>query len=128
MRKFWFAYLAKALVVFPGGFGTLDEMFELLTLMQTRKLAKEMTIVVYGSQYWKEVINLDALVKKGAIAPDDLNLLHFADTPEDAFVILKDFLTQHHLGGSRTGAGGVDETLDEESEMSLRPEITKTRR
>ena len=67
MRKFWFAYLAKALVVFPGGFGTLDEMFELLTLTQTRKLAKEMTIVVYGSQYWNEIINLDTLVKKGTI-------------------------------------------------------------
>ena len=65
MRKFWFAYLAKALVVFPGGFGTMDEMFELLTLTQTHKLAKEMTIVVYGSQYWNEVINLDVLVKKG---------------------------------------------------------------
>ena len=97
MRKFWFAYLAKALVVFPGGFGTLDEMFEVLTLTQTRKLAKEMTIVVYGSQYWNEIINLDALVKKGTIAPEDLKLLHFADTPEDAFAILKESLTRNHL-------------------------------
>lgn len=128
MRKFWFAYLAKAMVVFPGGFGTLDEMFELLTLMQTRKLAKEMTIIVYGSEYWKDVLNLDTLVKKGVIAPDDLKLLHFADTPEDAFAILKDFLTVHHLGGIKPGAGAAEETLDEESEMSLRPEITKTRR
>jgi uncharacterized protein (TIGR00730 family) len=127
MRKFWFAYLAKALVVFPGGFGTLDEMFELLTLTQTRKLAKEMTIVVYGSQYWNEVINLDTLVKKGTISPGDVKLLHFADTPEDAFAILKDSLTMNHLGGKRLETGTADELLDEESEMSLRPEITKTR-
>jgi uncharacterized protein (TIGR00730 family) len=128
MRKFWFAYLAKALVVFPGGFGTLDEMFELLTLTQTRKLAKEMTIVVYGPQYWKEVINLDTLVNKGTIAPDDLKLLHFADTPEGAFAILKDSLTRNHLAGRKPETGSLDELLDEESEMSLRPEITKTRR
>ncbi len=127
MRKFWFAYLAKALVVFPGGFGTLDEMFELLTLTQTRKLAKEMTIVVYGSQYWNEVVNLDTLVKKGTISPEDVKLLHFADTPEDAFAILKDSLTTKHLGGKKPEAGSTDEVLDEESEMSLRPEITKTR-
>jgi uncharacterized protein (TIGR00730 family) len=127
MRKFWFAYLAKALVVFPGGFGTLDEMFELLTLAQTRKLAKEMTIVVYGPQYWNEVINLDTLVKKGTISPDDLKLLHFADTPEDAFAILKDSLTRNHLAGKKPEAGGPEMPLDEESEMSLRPEITKTR-
>jgi len=127
MRKFWFAYLAKALVVFPGGFGTLDEMFELLTLTQTRKLAKEMTIVVYGSQYWNEVIHLDTLVKKGTISPEDVKLLHFADTPEDAFTILRDSLTMNHLGGKKPEIGPVDEVLDVESEMSLRPEITKTR-
>lgn len=127
MRKFWFAYLAKALVVFPGGFGTLDEMFELLTLTQTRKLAKEMTIVVYGSQYWNEIINMDALAKKGAISLEDIKLLHFADTPEHAFAILKDSLTVNHLGGKRPDAGALDEVLDEELEMSLRPEITKTR-
>jgi uncharacterized protein (TIGR00730 family) len=127
MRKFWFAYLSKALVVFPGGFGTLDEMFELLTLTQTRKLAKEMTIVVYGSQYWNEVINLDTLVKKGTISPEDVNLLHFADSPEDAFAILRDSLTMKHLGGKKQEAGRSDEPPDEELEMSLRPEITKTR-
>ena len=69
MRKFWFAYLAKALVVFPGGFGTLDEMMEILTLTQTQKLAKKMTMVLYGSEYWKEIINFDALVKYGMISP-----------------------------------------------------------
>ena len=74
MRKYWFAYLAKALVVFPGGFGTLDEMFELLTLDQTHKLAKKITIIVYGSSYWKQVINMDMLVEKGAISPKDIDL------------------------------------------------------
>lgn len=128
MRKFWFAYLSKALVVFPGGFGTLDEMFELLTLTQTRKLAKHMTIVVYGSKYWNEILNLDALVKKGTIAAEDLKLLHFADTPEDAFAILKESLTREHLKGMKPEAGAPEEPLDEESEMSLRPEISKTMR
>jgi hypothetical protein len=71
MRKFWFAYLSKALVVFPGGFGTLDEMMELLTLCQTQKLAKKITIVLYGSKYWKEIVNFDALVKYGMISPED---------------------------------------------------------
>ena len=85
MRKYWFAYLAKALVVFPGGFGTLDEMFELLTLDQTHKLAKKITVLIYGSSYWKSVINLDMLAEKGAIAMKDLDLFQFADTPEEAF-------------------------------------------
>jgi uncharacterized protein (TIGR00730 family) len=89
MRKFWFAYLAKALVVFPGGFGTLDEMMELLTLTQTQKLAKKMAILLYGSNYWKEIINFDALVKYGMISPEDMDLFQYADTPESAFEILK---------------------------------------
>jgi uncharacterized protein (TIGR00730 family) len=97
MRKYWFAYLAKALVVFPGGFGTLDEMFEVLTLAQTHKLAKKITVVIYGSQYWKSVINLDVLADKGAIAKADLDLFQFADTPDEAFEILKKGLTENHL-------------------------------
>ena len=97
MRKYWFAYLAKALVVFPGGFGTLDEMFELLTLAQTRKLQKQMTVVIYGSSYWKKVINLELLAEKGAIAVKDLELFQFADTPEQAFRILRDGLSANHL-------------------------------
>ena len=97
MRKYWFAYLAKALVVFPGGFGTLDEMFELLTLAQTKKLAKKITVVIYGSQYWKNVINLELLAEKGAIATADLELFQFADTPEEAFALLKAGLTENHL-------------------------------
>ena len=97
MRKFWFAYLAKALVVFPGGFGTLDELSELLTLTQTEKLAKKIVIVLYGSSFWKEVLNFDALVRHGMISESDLGLFRFADDPETALGILKDGLTQHYL-------------------------------
>jgi uncharacterized protein (TIGR00730 family) len=97
MRKYWFAYLAKALVIFPGGFGTLDEMFELLTLAQTQKLAKRITTIIYGSAYWKSVLNLDVLAEKGAIAHTDLDLFRFVDTPEEAFEILKEDLTKNHL-------------------------------
>jgi uncharacterized protein (TIGR00730 family) len=94
MRKFWFAYLSKALVVFPGGFGTMDELFEILTLAQTKKLAKKMTIVLYGSAFWKEIINFDALVKYGTISEKDLELFHFADSPEAAMEILRESLTE----------------------------------
>jgi uncharacterized protein (TIGR00730 family) len=97
MRKFWFAYLAKALVVFPGGFGTLDEMMELLTLSQTQKLAKKLTIVVYGSKYWKEIINFEALVRHGMISPEDLKLFQYADDPQTAFEILRAGLTAYTI-------------------------------
>ena len=97
MRKYWFAYLAKALVVFPGGFGTLDEMFEILTLSQTQKLAKKITVVLYGGSYWEQVINLDILVDKGTISPRDRELFQVANTPEEAFEILRDGLTRNHL-------------------------------
>jgi hypothetical protein len=97
MRKLWFAYLSKALVVFPGGFGTLDEMFEILTLAQTQKLAKKITVVVYGSEYWKKVFNLEALVDTGAISPKDIELFQFADTPEQAFELLRHGLTENYL-------------------------------
>src|SRR5208337_4722410 len=89
MRKLWFAYMAKALVVFPGGFGTFDEMFELLTLAQTEKLAKRISIVVYGKDYWDRVINFQALVDSGTISPKDLELFHWANTPEEAFEVLR---------------------------------------
>src|SRR5580700_5694510 len=94
MRKFWFAYMAKALVVFPGGFGTMDELFEILTLVQTKKLAKKMTIILYGSSFWKEIVNFEALVKYGTIAASDLELFHFADSPESAMRILQEALTE----------------------------------
>jgi uncharacterized protein (TIGR00730 family) len=81
MRKFWFVYLAKALVVFPGGFGTMDEFFELLTLVQTRKSSKKMPIVLYGRKFWSEVVNFDALIRWGTISASDLSLFHIADSP-----------------------------------------------
>ena len=95
MRKFWFAYMAKALVVFPGGFGTLDEMMELLTLCQTQKLGKKIAIVLYGSAYWKEIINFEALVKHDMISREDLALFQFADTPASAIEILKPHLMSY---------------------------------
>ena len=88
MRKLWFAHLARALVVFPGGFGTLDELTEILTLAQTRKLDRPIPVILYGSGYWKEIINFDALVRHGVIAPEDLQLFEFADEPAAAFTAL----------------------------------------
>ncbi|MBK37326.1 MAG: TIGR00730 family Rossman fold protein [Gemmatimonadetes bacterium] len=89
MRKYWFVYLAKALVVFPGGFGTLDEMMEVLTLVQTGKVDRPLPIVVYGSEFWNSIIDFDALVEWGMISKEDLSLFHFADTPAEAFETLK---------------------------------------
>jgi len=89
MRKLWFAHLARALVVFPGGFGTLDELMEILTLAQTRKLERQIPVVLYGRAYWSEVINFDALVRHGTIAREDLGLFQFADAPADALAILE---------------------------------------
>jgi uncharacterized protein (TIGR00730 family) len=97
MRKFWFAYLAKALVIFPGGFGTCDELFEILTLVQTDKLSKKIEVVLYGRDYWNAVLNLKPMEEWGAIAEQDLDLLTYADTPSDAFDLLRDHLITHHL-------------------------------
>jgi uncharacterized protein (TIGR00730 family) len=97
MRKYWFAYLAKALVVFPGGFGTLDEFFEILTLAQTHKLAKKILVIVYGREYWNRVLNLEALADAGTISPEDVNGFTVVDTPEEAFEVLKEGLTKFHL-------------------------------
>ena len=97
MRKFWFAYLAKALVVFPGGFGTLDEMFEILTLMQTEKLAKQIQIILYGTEYWDQILNLEPMAEWGAIGPNDQALLQRADSPEQAFALLKAHLMEYHV-------------------------------
>ena len=102
MRKLWFAYLAKALVVFPGGFGTFDEMFELLTLAQTEKLAKHICVVVYGKSYWDKVVDLQAMVDAGTISAKDLDLIHWANTPEEAFAFLQTDLREHHLEHGHT--------------------------
>jgi uncharacterized protein (TIGR00730 family) len=85
MRKFWFAYLAKAVIVFPGGFGTLDELFELLTLLQTQKIRKHLPVVLFGTQYWNEVINFDTLIRYGTINAEDMLLLHRTESVDDAY-------------------------------------------
>jgi len=134
MRKFWFAYLAKALVVFPGGFGTLDEMFELLTLAQTHKLAKKITVIIYGSAYWRSVIDMDVLADKGAISRKDLELFQFADTPEEAFEKLKAGLQEDMVQGAAwerehvppTGPG-VPAAPAPDAQTLLGPDIAKTR-
>ncbi len=100
MRKFWFAYLAKALVIFPGGFGTLDEGFEILTLMQTEKLDKQIQIILYGSEYWDPILHLEPMVEWGAIGEKDVHLLKRANSPQEAFELLKAHLTEHHLAPS----------------------------
>jgi hypothetical protein len=85
MRKFWFAYLAKAVIVFPGGYGTLDELFELLTLVQTRKMKKPMPIVLFGTEYWRDVVDFDALARNGMINPEDIGLVHRTDSVDEAY-------------------------------------------
>ena len=97
MRKFWFAYLAKAIVVFPGGYGSMDELMEILTLVQTKKLNKKIIIVLYGSKFWNEVINFEALVRYGTISREDLDLFEFADDTDTALRILQEGLMKHHL-------------------------------
>jgi len=89
MRKLWFLYLARAMVVFPGGYGTMDELMEVLTLVQTGKVTKPMPIVLYGARYWEDVIDFDALVRWGTVAPEDLRLFHRSDDPEEAFEYIK---------------------------------------
>jgi uncharacterized protein (TIGR00730 family) len=97
MRKFWFAYLAKALLVFPGGFGTLDEMFEILTLRQTRKMRKHLAVILFGARYWDEVIDFDALVRHGTISRDDLKIFHRTDSVDEAFEIVTRHLVEHAM-------------------------------
>ena len=92
MRKLWFTHLARALVVFPGGFGTLDELFEILTLSQTRKLDRRVPVLLYGAEYWNDLINFKALVRDGMIEQEDLNLLHFVETPAGALELLQAML------------------------------------
>jgi len=104
MRKLWFVYLAKALVIFPGGFGTMDELMEVLTLVQTKKVKKRVAVVVYGSDYWKKVLNLDEMIHHGVIGQAELDLFRFIDTPREAFLYLRDFLTRYYLDGQPNGS------------------------
>ncbi len=117
MRKFWFAYLAKALVAFPGGFGTLDELCEILTLAQTKKIESKLLIVLYGQDFWNEILNFDALVKHGVISESDLNLFRFANTPQEALRMLQEGLTQYYLEPEGALAGALEDA----------PEIARTR-
>jgi uncharacterized protein (TIGR00730 family) len=98
MRKFWFVYLAKAVVLFPGGYGTLDELFEILTLVQTHKMKKRMPIVLFGAKFWNDIVNFDALVKYGTISPGDLQLFHRTDSIDEAYEIVTRGLTENALG------------------------------
>ena len=88
IRKFWFSYLAKAIVVFPGGFGTFDEFFEILTLIQTKKISKIVPIILFGSDFWNDIVNFEGLVKRGVISPEDLDLFKVCDTAEEAYSFL----------------------------------------
>jgi uncharacterized protein (TIGR00730 family) len=97
MRKFWFVYLAKALVVFPGGFGTMDEMFEVLTLIQTKKPRKSMPVILFGSEFWDEIINFEALVRWGVVSPEDLDIFYKTDSVDDAFNYLRSRLESLYL-------------------------------
>src|ERR1700693_6035885 len=115
MRKFWFAYLAKALVIFPGGFGTLDELFEILTLAQTQKLAKKILVVIYGSEYWKPLLNFQSMIDAGTISAADLGLFRIVDSPEEGFEVLRDGLVRYHLGPQQAKHPG-----------EATPEIAKT--
>ena len=124
MRKYWFAYLAKALVIFPGGFGTLDELFEILTLAQTEKLAKKIIVIIYGKEYWNRVLNLDALVDAGTISAEDKELFCYADTPEEGFEMLKEGLTKYHLPQQARAHEPEKEDGKEQGDF---PEIAKTR-
>jgi uncharacterized protein (TIGR00730 family) len=96
MRKLWFAQIAKALIVFPGGFGTMDELWEMLTLLQTGKLSRHL-ILIYGRKYWHEVINWKRLVSSGTISEADYKLLEFADTVDEAFERVRTEMEQHHM-------------------------------
>lgn len=97
MRKFWFAYLAKALVVFPGGFGTLDELMEILTLVQTRKIKKDMKIIIYDEIFWKEIVNFEALIEHGVISKGDMKLFTFCNNVEQAYNEITGYLTRNPL-------------------------------
>jgi len=99
MRKFWFAYLSKAMIVFPGGFGTMDELFEILTLIQTEKIRKKICLVIYDEKYWRRIINFDALIDSGVISKEDLSLFHFCEDVESAYKIITNHLEKNFIKG-----------------------------
>jgi uncharacterized protein (TIGR00730 family) len=97
MRKLWFAQVAKALIVFPGGFGTMDELWEMMTLSQTGKMAKNTLILIYGRKYWDDVLNLKAMVRWGMINQNEFDQLQFADTVDEAFEVIRTGLEKYHM-------------------------------
>jgi uncharacterized protein (TIGR00730 family) len=97
MRKLWFAQIAKALIVFPGGFGTMDELWEMLTLMQTGKLPEHNLVLIYGRKYWDQVLNWKAMVRGGTISEHEFSLLRFTDSVDDAFLQVRTVLEQYHM-------------------------------
>ncbi len=102
MRKYWFSYLAKAFVIMPGGFGTMDEFMEVLTLIQTAKIKKKCAVVLYGTEYWDQVVDFEAFVKNGTVSPEDLDLFHRSDSVDDAFDFVTTWLTEHFLDNDRS--------------------------
>ena len=110
MRKFWFAYLAKCLVAFPGGFGTMDEMFEILTLLQTGKIKKKMLLIVYDERFWKKIINLDGLIEHGFINKEDIANLSFCNSVDQAFSLITKYFEKYYLkkGAIENGEPRVD--------------------
>ncbi len=109
MRKFWFAYLAKSLVVFPGGFGTMDEFFELLTLLQTGKIKKKLLLIVYDEKYWRNIINFEGLINNGVISKAEMNNFSFCNSIDEAFIKIKTHFEKHYL--SEKGSHNTELTL-----------------
>jgi len=97
MRKLWFAQIAKALIVFPGGFGTMDELWEMMTLSQTGKMPKNTLILIYGRKYWQDILNLKSMVRWGTINQSEYHLLQFADTVDEAFEVIRSGLEKYHM-------------------------------
>ena len=100
MRKFWFAYLAKSLVVFPGGFGTMDEFFEILTLVQTGKIKKKMLLIVYDEKYWRSIINFEGLIKNGVVNENDMKHFKFCNSVDETFLVITEYLKTKYLVSS----------------------------
>jgi len=113
MRKFWFSYLAKAFVIMPGGFGTLDEFMEILTLIQTLKIKKKAPIVLYGKQFWQEILNFEPMVRMGTISPEDLGLFYQTDSVDEAYDHITSWLAEHVLASDdRRKAAGLGVSAD----------------
>ena len=104
MRKFWFSYLAKAMIIMPGGFGTLDEFMEVVTLVQTQKIKKKMPIVLFGTEYWDSILNFEPMAKFGTISPDDVDLFFRTDSVDEAYEYLTRELAEHALGAAEEPA------------------------